>query len=239
MVPDRWMPGQDGAVRRRGQFGAIGIVSPRPCVSEPELREDVDHRLLWASVTDRNLHQNVLWRRLGVLDEDIEVAVVIEDVGVDQLTLGIVPGAPAVLLDELRIGKRPLWVLVEHLQVRMRRRGIQVVIELLDVLAMIGLIVGEAEETLLQNRVMAIPQRHRQAQVLLVVADACDRVLAPAIRPTPRLIVAEVFPGGATARIVFPHRSPLTFAEIGSPASPGRVWTPGLFDPKLFPGHDA
>src|SRR5258708_12154243 len=108
----------------------------------------------------------------------------------------------------------------------MRWCRIQVVIELLHVFAMICLIVGKAEETFLQNRVMAIPQSNRQTKALLIVTDASDPVLAPAIRSTARMIVTEVFPRGAAARIVFSYCSPLPFTEIGPPASPSQVWPP-------------
>src|SRR5882724_1715791 len=231
------MLGQDGVFRRRPQCGPIVLVAPRPGVSEPELREDVDGRRFWASVADRNLQQNVLRRRLCVLDEHIEVPVLIEDARVDQLAFGILSGANAVLLDQLSIGKCSLRVLVEHLQVRMRRCRIKVVIEFLDVFAMIGLAVGEAEETFLENRVLAVPERDRQTQALLIVAQARDPILAPAICATTRMIVAEVLPRVAAARIVFTHRSPLTFAEIRPPAAPGPVRAPSVFQPTRFLVH--
>ena len=118
---------------------------------------------------------------LGVLDEDVEVAVVVEDAGVEQLELRLVLAAAAVLLDQPGVGKLALRILVEHLQVGVRRRGVEVVVELLHVLAVVALAVGQAEQALLEDRIAAVPQRQRQAQPLLVVADAGDAVLAPAI----------------------------------------------------------
>ena len=40
--------------------------------------------------------------RLGVLDHDVEVAVLVEDAGVDQLELGVLAVAAPVLLDQPR-----------------------------------------------------------------------------------------------------------------------------------------
>ena len=100
-----------------------------------------------------------------------------------------------ILLDQPVVGKRPLRILVEHLQIGMRRRGIEVVVQLLDVLAMISLGIGQAKQPLLENRIAAVPQGQRQTEMLLIVADARQAVLAPAIGAAAGLFVGEVFPG--------------------------------------------
>jgi hypothetical protein len=46
---------------------------------------------------------------------------------------------------------------------------------------MVPLVTGEAERPLLQDRVATVPERERQAQQLVVVADAAKPVLAPAV----------------------------------------------------------
>jgi hypothetical protein len=62
-------------------------------------------------------------------------------------------------------------------------RGIvEVEIILLDIFAVVALAVGQAEETLLQDWVPAIPERHAKAQPLLIIADTGQTVLTPAIR---------------------------------------------------------
>jgi hypothetical protein len=58
------------------------------------------------------------------------------------------------------------------------RGAVQVEVVLLDVLAVVALAVGQPEHPLLQQRVPAVPQRQRETQPLLVVADAGDAVLA-------------------------------------------------------------
>jgi len=51
------------------------------------------------------------------------------------------------------------------------RRGVQVVIELLDVLAVIAFPVGEPEQPLLEDRVAAVPECQGKTQPLLAVGN--------------------------------------------------------------------
>jgi hypothetical protein len=53
----------------------------------------MDRRGLGAAVVDGDLDQKVLGRGLCVLDEDVEVAVVVEDPRVEQLVLEVEAGA--------------------------------------------------------------------------------------------------------------------------------------------------
>jgi hypothetical protein len=118
----------------------------------------VNHGLLWAAVTNCDQHQNVFRRGLGVFDKDVEISVFIESIGVDQLKFCIVLAPPAILFRQPGVRKHPLRILVEHLQVRMRRGSVQVVVDLLDVLAVIALAVGQPEQTFFQNRITAVPE---------------------------------------------------------------------------------
>ena len=70
--------------------------------------------------------------------------------------------------------------------------GVRVEVEvvLLHVLAVVALAVGQAEQPLLEDRILAVPQRQREAEQLLVVADAGEAVLAPAVGARARLVVA-------------------------------------------------
>ena len=81
-------------------------------------------------------------------------------------------------LDRLRfvstrsaVGVLPLRVLVEVLHVGVGRRGVEVEVVLLDVLAVVALAVGQAEQPFLQDGVPPVPQREREAEALLVVGD--------------------------------------------------------------------
>ena len=153
---------------------------------------------------------------------DVEVAVLVERAGVDQLVLEVLARSPAVGLDQIAVGKLALRVLVEELHVRVRRRRVDVEVVLLDVLAVIALAVGETEETFLQDRVALVPQRQREAQALLVVGDAAQPVFAPTIGARSRLVVTEVVPGVAVGAVVLAHRAPLPLAQVRAPALPAR-----------------
>ena len=207
---------------------------------EPERGQHVQPRLLGSPVMHGDLHEDVFRGILRVFDEDVEVAVVVEDPGVDQLVLGLGLAARAVGGDQVVVGELALRVLVEHLQVRRRRRRVQVVVALLDVLAVVALGVGQAEEALLERRVALVPQGHRQAQPLLVIAQARQPVLAPPVGPVARLVVGERRPGVARVLAgVLPDRPPLALAEVGPPPTPPNSALRLLKPTLLLVGHAA
>ena len=80
---------------------------------------------------------------------------------------------------ELAVRKRRLRVLVEQAHVRVGRRVVDVEVVLLHVLAVIALVRVDAEQPLLQVRIALVPERGREAQQLVAVADA------PRCRPRP------------------------------------------------------
>ncbi|MER5689761.1 hypothetical protein [Streptomyces sp. NPDC002205] len=130
-----------------------------------------------------DLDQQVLGAGLGVLDAHVEVAVFVEGSRGQQLVLEV-PAAPGpVGGHQIVVRERLLRVLVEVLHVPVGGRRVEVEVVLLDVLPVIALGVGQAEHPLLDDRIPAVPQREREAQSLLVVADARDAVLAPAVGP--------------------------------------------------------
>ena len=127
--------------------------APRPDVAEPERRQDVQRRGLGAAVGDRDLDQDVFGRRLRVLDEHVEVAVAVEHARVEQLVLEVRRGRACRLVShEVVVGIGRLRVLVEILHVRVRRRRVEIEVVLLDVLAVVALAVGQAEQPLLEDR---------------------------------------------------------------------------------------
>src|SRR6185295_13829885 len=140
--------------------------------------------------------------------------------------------AAPVLVDEPRVREWLLRVLVEGFQVRVRRRRVQVVVALLDVLAVVALAVGQPEQALLEDWIAAVPQRQREAEDLLVVADAEQAVFTPAIGAAARGVVAERVPGGAAGAVVFADRAPLALAQVRTPGFPpgaGRFVEPSRF----------
>ena len=144
--------------------------------------------------------QDVVGAGLGVLDDDVEEPVVAEDAGVDQLELGVVSRPPGVLGDELLVRERPLRIPVEGLEVGVARRRIEVVVELLDVLAVVAFGSGQPEQALLEDRVGAVPQGEGEAQPAAVIADPEQPVLPPAIGAGTRVIVRERRPHRAVRR---------------------------------------
>mmetsp|Transcript_112061 Transcript_112061/g.267310 ORF Transcript_112061/g.267310 Transcript_112061/m.267310 type:complete len:251 (-) Transcript_112061:6-758(-) len=120
----------------------LGVLfRPGPGVSKPCLWEQAQLCLLGAAVVGCDLHQCIVQVSLGILDNDIEVLVFIQDPRVEQLVLQQL----RVLLSfevhssKLVVGILNLRVLVHHLHVTVCGHGIQVVIELLDILTMITL----------------------------------------------------------------------------------------------------
>ncbi len=119
--------------------------------------------LLRAAIVDSDAHQDVVDTGLGVFDLDIEIAVVFEQPGIDELVFRLPDAAAPALLDQAAVRKFGLRVFVEGLQIGMGRSGVEVVVQLLDVLAMVPFTVGEAEQALLQNGVSRIPHGQRKA----------------------------------------------------------------------------
>ena len=212
---------------------------PGPLVAEPERRQDVQLGRFGAAVVDGDLDQDVLGRLLGILDEHVEVAILVEDAGVEQFVLEFAAAAAAAGLDEIGVGKGRLRILVEVLHVRMGRRAVEVEVVLLDVLAVIALAVGQAEEAFLEDGVLAVPQGQGEAEPLLVVGDAGQAVLAPAIGAGAGLVVAEVIPGVAAFAVVLADGSPLAFAEVRPPLLPGGLLFACFVKSDLFGGHEA
>ncbi len=180
----------------------------------------MERRRLGPAIVHRDQDQQVLGRGLGIFDEDVEIAILVEDPGIEQLVFLLLAAAGAVGLDQVGIGKGGLGIFVEILAVGMGRRALEIEIVFLDVLAVIAFAVGQAEGALLQDRVDAVPQRQREAEPLLVVAEAGEAVLAPAIGPRAGVVMGKIVPGLAGGAVVLAHGAPLALAEIGAPFAP-------------------
>ena len=202
------------------KLGLALVWLPRPRVAEPHRRQHVDGRGFRSAVEDRDANQEVFGIAFRVLDVDIEVAAVVKDAGVDELVLGPGAAAPGVFADQLAIGIRRLWILVLPAHVRVRRRRVEVVVVLLDVLAVVALVPRQAEQALLENRIAAVPERKRQADVLMPIANAAEAVLVPTVGAGAGVVVRKVFPRGATGAVVLADRAPGAFTQIRSPALP-------------------
>ena len=212
---------------------------PRPRVAEPQGRQQVQRGRIGTAVRRADLDQDVGRRRLRVFRDDVEVAVVVEDSGVEQLQLGVRPAAPAVVLHEAGVRELALRILVEALHVGMRRGGVEEEEVFLHVLAVIALRPGEPEHPFLEDGILAVPHRKGEAEPLVVVRDPEDPVLAPAVGARARVVVREVIPRGAELRIILPHRPPLALREVRSPALPVDGAFRRLFEPLHLRGRGA
>lgn len=63
----------------------------------------------------------------------------------------------------------------------MGRRRIQIVVELLDILAVVALGAGETEETLLEDRILPVPECETEAETPEAVTETEEPVLTPPV----------------------------------------------------------
>ena len=131
-------------------------------------------------------------------------------------------------------GNAALRILVEQPHEGVRRRAVQVAVELLARPRRGCPPAGQAEEALLENRVAAVPQRQREADALVPVRDAREAVLVPAVGARSGVVVREVVPGGAAGAVVLAHRAPGPLAQVRSPALPVLLLEPRLLEPPGF-----
>ena len=124
------------------------------------------------------------------------------------------------MVDELLVGERRLRVVVAPAQQRVARQPLEVPPVLLDVLAVVALRPGEAEHPLLQDRVVAVPEREREAELVADVGDAGHPVLVPAVGARAGVVVRERVPGVAALGVVLAHRAPGALAQVRAPLVP-------------------
>ena len=219
--PERRVLSDDRARRTHAHRPLLLPVPPH--VAEPQVGKHVHRRPLRAAVGKGDADRDVLGLVLRVLDVDVEVVVVVEDPGVHELVLELVAAPVVVRGDDVVVGIAAERVAVPVLEIGARRRGVEVEVVLLHVLAVVSLRVGQAEHPLLEDRVDAVPQRDREAEDLGVVAESGDAVLAPLVGARAGLVVGEVLPGVAELAVVLAHGAPLPLADVRTPLLPGRA----------------
>src|SRR5262249_6532688 len=121
---------------------------------------------------------------------------------------------PPVLVHQLGIRERRLRVLLEELQVRVGRRAVDVEVVLLDVFAVVAFAAGQGEQSFLQERIAAVPEREGEADALVAITNAGQAVLVPSIGPRARMVVREAVPRGAAPAVALADATPGAFAEI-------------------------
>ena len=150
-----------------GLVRAVDTVAPSPGVAEPERRQKVQFGGLGAAVRGDDADVNLIRRGLGVGDFDVEVTVLVKHPGIEQIEGRVVARASRVFFHERAVGKSAVRILVEIAQQTVGRRGVEIEVIFLHVLAAVALRAGQSEGALLQDGIAAVPQRQRKAQLLL------------------------------------------------------------------------
>jgi hypothetical protein len=100
------------------------------------------------------------------------------------------------------IGITTLRVLVKEFHVRMCWRGVEIVIQLLDVLAVVSLMACYSKQAFLEDGILAVPEGKAKANALVVVRYSRDAIFTPSIRARARVFVRKMSPGVAICRII-------------------------------------
>src|SRR5262249_1315361 len=127
---------------------------------------------VWSMIGSDNADMYFLRGSLRVAQLDVEIATVVEHAGVEQREGRLLARTAAVFLDQPSVRVFSLRILVEIAHPAVGGRGVEVEVVLFHILSVVALIAGESECALLQDRVAPIPERQREAQPLLLVADA-------------------------------------------------------------------
>src|ERR1700735_2995198 len=85
---------------------------------------------------------------------------------------------------------------------------------------MIAFAVSQAEKPFLKDSILAVPQRNREAQYTVDVANPRQTVFAPPVCARARLVMREIIPGIAVLAVVFADGAPLPLAQVGPPFFP-------------------
>ena len=168
------------------------------------------------------MDEDIFRRLLGIFDEDVEIAIIPKDAGVEQFIFHVCTTAALAGLDQIGVRVGRLRILVQVLHIRMGWRAVEVEIIFFNVFAVITLAVRQPEHAFFQDRILAIPQGQAEAQQLLIVADSGDTILTPVIGARAGLVMREVVPRVSVIAIVLADRPPLAFAKVRTPFLPGR-----------------
>ena len=148
------------------------------------------------------------------------------------------------MVDELLVGEGGLRVVIAPAEQGVARQSLEIPPVLLDVLAVVALRSRQAEHALLQDRVAAVPEREREAQLVADVGDPGHSVLVPAVRARAGVVVGEEAPGVAARRVVLPDGAPGALAQVRPPLVPRARGeqvvlrpTGGLGEPRVLGGR--
>src|ERR1700732_869962 len=107
---------EDGPIILCRAFANYGFDSfrgaPGPGISEPQMRKDMQNRVLGTAIECFDAYADVFGAGLGIFNKNIEVAVVVKDAGIEQLELWIFSAAATVFLDQVIVGKFILGIFI-------------------------------------------------------------------------------------------------------------------------------
>jgi hypothetical protein len=121
----------------------------------------------------------------------IEIPAAFEDAHIREFQFRAAATEALVLEADVGVWVFRLRVFVERLGVGVSGGGIEVVVALLHVLAVVALVSAEAEQALLEDAVVAVPEGGGEAKAAAAVAPALQAVLTPAVGATAGLVVRE------------------------------------------------
>jgi hypothetical protein len=78
----------------------------------------------------------------------------------------------------------------------------------------------DAKEPFFKHSILLVPQRKRKTETLMVVADARDAVFSPPVGPRASVLMGEMCPSIAVARVVLPDGCPLPIRDVWAPPLP-------------------
>jgi hypothetical protein len=132
-----------------------------------------------------------------------------------------------------------LGILVEEFHVGVCWCRVEIPVEFFDVLAMITLMTSDAKKALLEDVILAVPQRERQTHALAIIGDPGNTIFSPSISPRTCMLVGKVVPSVAVVRIVLSNgclctetysRTSSLAAEVKEthPLPVRNIWAPSL-----------
>src|SRR5215831_9841044 len=111
--------------------------------------------------------------------------------------------------------------------------AVEIEVVLLHVLAMISFARSQAEGSLFQNRIFAVPQCKAENQDLISVANGRKTVFSPAVGLASSCIVGQEIPGSTIRTVIFPDSSPGALAYVRTPSTP-KQFASGFGQPPPF-----
>src|SRR5262249_2500753 len=152
-----------GAIGRQTRSGRSFL--PGPGVAGPQERHEMQRCRRRATVRGGYLPEDIVGAGPGVFDRDVKITRFLQNSRIQQLEFRLLGGSALVFCYQRTVREGRLRVFVKHSQVGMARGGVEIVIDFLDVLAVIAFAVGQPEQPLLEDWIALVPQRKAEAPV--------------------------------------------------------------------------